>query len=96
MERVWKMKKQKLYKNLLILVIAVYVLLTLMNQQKALNQYDRTSSELTSQIEEEKGYKEELAKKKEDVTSLDFVEQMAREKLEMYYPNERVYMDRGM
>ena len=41
-------------------------------------------------------YLMELAKKKEAVNSLDFIEQMAREKLDMYYPNERVYLDSGM
>lgn len=90
------MKNKKIYKKLLILGIAIYVIFTLISQQKTLNQYDQDSTELASQIEEEKEYKEELAKKKDDVSSLDFIEQMAREKLDMYYPNERVYVDRGM
>ena len=33
---------------------------------------------------------------KENVNSKEFIEQMAREKLEMYYPNEKVYVDKGM
>ena len=91
------MKNKKIYKKLFIFVIAIYVIFTLINQQKALNQYSENSKELSIQIEEEKQYNEELAKKKEDVNSLDFIEQMAREKLGMYYPNERVYIDnRGM
>lgn len=89
-------KNKKIYKKLLILGISIYVIFTLINQQKTLNQYGQESIELASKIEEEKKYKEQLAKKKEDVTSLDFIEQMAREKLDMYYPNERVYIDRGM
>ena len=76
--------------------IAIYVIFTLVNQQKTLNQYTQESNELTSQIEEQKEYKEELAQKKDDVASLDFIEQMAREKLDMYYPNEKIYVDRGM
>lgn len=89
-------KNKKLYKRLLIMGIAIYVVFTLVNQQKALNQYTQESNELSSQIEEQKEYKEELAQKKDDVTSLDFIEQTAREKLDMYYPNERIYVDRGM
>lgn len=89
-------KNKKIYKKLLILGIALYVIFTLINQQKTLNQYDKDNQELVAQIEEEKENKEELAKKKEDVSSLEFIEQTAREKLDMYYPNERVYMDRGM
>lgn len=86
----------KLYKTLFLLGIGIYVMLTLVNQQKALNQYTKDTNKLTSQIEEQKEYKDELAKQKDDVTSLEFIEQMAREKLDMYYPNERVYVDRGM
>ncbi len=89
-------KNKKIYKRLLILGIAIYVIFTLVNQQKTLNQYIADGNELASKIEEQKEYKEELAKKKEDVTSLDYIEQTAREKLDMYYPNERVYVDRGM
>jgi cell division protein FtsB len=96
MERLQMKKNHKIYKRLLILAIGIYVIFTLVNQQKTLNQYTTNSKELQAQINEQKEYKEQLAKKKNDVTSLDYVEQTAREKLDMYYPNERVYLDRGM
>lgn len=89
-------KNKKIYKNILILAISIYVIFTLINQQIILNEYNQDSQELSQKIEEEKENKEELAKKKDDVNSLEFIEQTAREKLDMYYPNERVYMDRGM
>lgn len=89
-------KNKKIYKHLLIFCIAVYVIFTLVNQQKTLNQYVKNADELAIQIEEQKEYKDELAKKKDDVNSLDFIEQTAREKLDMYYPNERVYIDKGI
>ena len=88
-------KNHKIYKRLLILAIGIYVIFTLVNQQKTLNQYTTNSKELQAQINEQKEYKEQLAKKKNDVTSLDYVEQTAREKLDMYYPNERVYIAKG-
>ena len=69
---------------------------TLISQQNTLNQYSKNSQELSQKIEEEKQEKEELAKKKEDVNSLEFIEQTAREKLDMFYPNEKVYIDKGM
>lgn len=91
------MKNNKnLSKKLLILGIGLYVIFTLANQQKTLNQYHQNSNKLVAEIEEEKKYKEELSRKKDDVDSLDFIEQTAREKLDMYFPNERIYMDRGM
>ena len=89
-------RNKKIYKKLLILIIGIYAIITLINQQKSLNQYSTESKELSQKIEQEEENKEELAKKKEDVNSLEFIEQTAREKLDMYYPNERIYVDKGM
>ncbi|MCI8640539.1 MAG: septum formation initiator family protein [Clostridia bacterium] len=90
------MKKKKLYKRLLILLVLIYATFTLVNQQKVLNQYSKTSKELNKQIEDEKVYNKELIAEKDNVNSEEFIEQMAREKLDMYYPNEKVYLDKGM
>lgn len=87
---------KKIYKKLIILAIAVYTVFTIINQQKTLNQYSKQTEELNQEIAEETQTKEELAKEKENVDSLEFIEQMAREKLDMYYPYERVYIDQGM
>ena len=87
---------KKIYKKVLILLIGIYVVFVLINQQNTLNQYSQESEELSKKIQEEQEAKEELAKKKDDVNSLEFIEQTAREKLDMYYPNERVYIDTGM
>ena len=90
------MKKKKFYKKLLLLLILGYLIFTLINQQKVLNQYGENSKQLASKIEQQEAYKEELASEKENVNSKEFIEQMAREKLEMYYPNEKVYVDKGI
>lgn len=90
------MKRKKLLKRILILIIAGYVIFTLINQQKTLNQYSDNSEKLNSQIAEAQEKKEELNKQKENVDSLEFIERMAREQLDMYYPNERVYVNQGM
>ena len=86
----------KKIKKLFILVLIIYLIFTVINQQKTINKYNQESKELSKQIEEEQQNKEQLAKRKEDVNSLEFIEQTAREKLDMYYPNERVYIDTGM
>lgn len=86
----------KKVKGLLILLLIVYAIFTIVNQQKTLNKYSQDSLTLSKQIEEEKANREDLIQRKEDVNSLEFIEQTAREKLEMYYPNERVYVDTGM
>ena len=90
------MKKRKTLKMLFILVIAIFFSFTFIDQQKTLNQYSQETANLNTQIEEQQEYKEQLAKQKDDVSSLDYIEQTAREMLDMYYPNERVYIDGGM
>ena len=90
------MKKKKLYKRLLIILVLSYVIFTLANQQKVLNRYSKNSKELETKIEEQQAYNEELVAEKENVNSKEFIEQMAREKLGMYYPNEKVNIDKGM
>ena len=87
---------KKIYKKVIIFVIAGYTLFTLYNQQITLNQYSRQSEELNEKIAEETKNNEDLKKQKDNVNSLEFIEQTAREKLDMYYPNERVYIDEGM
>ena len=89
-------KNKKLYRNLILLAVGVYFIFTLFNQQNTLQEYTQDVKNLSIKIEEEKENKEELAKKKDDVNSLEFIEQTAREKWDMYYPNERVYVDKGM
>lgn len=89
------MKKNKIIRNIIIFIILIYVIFTLINQQKILNQYTKSTQELAQSVEKEKQNKEELSKKKEDVNSLEFIEEMAREKLDMYHPNEKVFIDQG-
>ena len=90
------MKKKKLYKKLLIILVLTYAIFTIVNQQKVLNQYSENSKQLAIKIEEQEAYNDELVAEKENVNSKEFIEQMAREKLEMYYPNEKIYVDKGM
>lgn len=90
------MKKfKRIAKIIILIILIIYVGLTFINQQKTLNQYSKNYEDLTSQIEKQKEYNEQLSKKKQDIESTDFIEDMAREKLDMYLPNEKVYMDTG-
>lgn len=91
------MKKTKRFYIILILIIlSIYAVFTLINQQQTLNQYAKNKEDLQAQIQDANDTKEELAKEKDNVNSLDFIEQTAREKLDMYYPNEKVYIDQGL
>lgn len=90
------MKKKKLYKRLLTILVLIYAFFTLANQQKVLKQYSDNSKELVAKIEEQQTYNTELVAQKENVNSKEFIEEKAREMLEMYYPNEKIYIDKGM
>lgn len=89
-------KNKKVYTKILIGLISIYVIFTLINQQKTLNLYSKNKEEISQKIAEQQETKEELAKQKDNVSSLEFIEQAAREKLDMYFPNERVYVDTGI
>ena len=88
-------KGRKIYKRLIILAILAYVVYTLISQQQTLNKYNQDIADLNTQINDQKEYNEELAQKQNNVNSLEFIEETARQNLDMYYPNERVYVDNG-
>ena len=41
----------------------------------------------------QKEYKEQLLQTKENISSPEYIEEIAIEKLDMYLPNEKVYID---
>ncbi len=87
------MKLKKIYKKLFFIGIAIYVIYIFANQQKVLNSYKNAEAYYTEQIESKIAYKDTLNKKKNSINSEEYIEEAAREKLDMYLPNERVYID---
>lgn len=85
-------KTNKLLTLLLVLII-IYFIFTFINQQTKLNSYNKDISYYTTQIEELEEKKEELLATEENVNSEEYIEKVAREKLDMYLPNETVYID---
>lgn len=79
--------------NLILITLVVYSIFTFINQQTKLNSYNQDISYYTAQIAELKEKKEELIATQENVNSPEYIEQVAREKLDMYLPNEIVYID---
>lgn len=86
---------KKLFSKLIIILIGIYVVITLVKQQEKLNAYNSNIDYLSSTIDEKKEYKEELIATKDNINSLEYIESVAREKLNMYMPNEKVYIDIG-
>ena len=89
------LKVKKIYKKIIIICIFVYVAYIFVTQQKKLNLYKSNQEYYVEQIEVQKAYKESLYASKSSMNSKEYIENVAREKLDMYLPNERVYIDKG-
>lgn len=88
-----KNKLNSVLKKIIILLLGIYVVYIFFSQQTSLNSYASGQEYYSNKIAEEMEYKESLLELKDNLNSLDYIEQIAREKLDMYLPNERVYLD---
>lgn len=86
-------KSKNLLKKLLIISFILYFAFTLISQQKTLNAYAKEEEGYNEDISIAQDEQNELKEMKENINSNEYIEQVAREKLGMYYPNERVYID---
>lgn len=78
---------------MLILLVAIYTVCVFASQQKTLNAYNREVKQYEEKIDTAKETKESLLSIKNNVNSPEYIEEIAREKLGMYLPNEKVYID---
>ena len=83
----------KMIKRIIIFMILIYFIYTVFTQQQSLNSYAESKKYYDEQIIEEQQYMQELDKTEASVDSLEYIEAVAREKLDMYLPNEKVYID---
>lgn len=79
--------------RILFIVFAIYVVYTFISQQKLLNAYAKEDRDYRNQIEQANETKQELSETLESLNSTEYIEQIARDKLDMYLPNEKVYID---
>lgn len=87
------MKKKFKINRIIIIGIIIYVLYVLISRQQILSTYKKDEQNYLNLIAQEKQRNAELLEEKENVNSTEFVEEIARDKLGMYLPNERVYID---
>ena len=90
------MKKNKLLMNAFIIALIIWIVM-LIKQQINISQYKDDIKDLSLKIEvaekELDDNKQNLEQEKKNTDSLEYIEKLAREKLGMYLPNERVYVD---
>ena len=91
MKRIFRNKK--ILKVIITLIVLSYFIYVLIKQQTTLNSYQTEQDYVSSQIQDQQEYKNELADMEANINSDEYIEQIARDKLDMYLPNERVYVD---
>lgn len=91
MKRIFRNKK--ILKVIIFLIVLSYFIYVLIKQQTTLNSYQTEQDYVSSQIQDQQEYKNELADMEANINSDEYIEQIARDKLDMYLPNERVYVD---
>lgn len=84
-------KVGELIKKLIFTLLIVYVASIFINQQKILNTYKNNTDYYIQKIAEETKQQEILMSMRDNINSPEYIEQIAREKLDMYLPNERIY-----
>ncbi len=85
--------KKKILKKLILGIIFIYVSWVFINQQQALNSYETAKEYNENKLEKVKEHQESLMAMKDNINSDEYIERIAREKLDMYLPNEKIYMD---
>lgn len=83
----------KLIKRLILIAIAVYALITFISQQRLLNTYAAEKNQYANQINAAKQEQNDLNTTLNSLNSTEYIEDIARNKLDMYLPNEKVYID---
>ena len=93
------MKNKKILLNFFIIALVIWSIM-LIKQEINISQYKNEVKVLSQKIDiaEEKlqQNKENLEEEKQNINSLEYIEKLAREKLGMYLPNERVYIDSNL
>lgn len=85
--------KNKFIKKICLTILLINVGIILINQQKTLNSYNSQQAYYEDKIKSAKLYQQTLINEKDNLNSDDYIEKIAREKLDMYSDNERVYID---
>ena len=87
------MKKKFKFNRIIIIGIIIYVLYAIISRQQVLSAYQKEEQNYLDLIAQEQQRNTELLEVKDNVNSTEFIEETARNKLGMYLPNERVYID---
>lgn len=86
----------RLGKTLAFTATFMYVVVTLVTQQIELMDLRASAEQYEKQIQEEELRSEQLAKLKGEISSPEYIEEVAREKLGLVMPYEIVFVDANL
>lgn len=84
--------KKKIF-ILITTILITFFFIQFFNQNRELKKYDQEISMYKNQIQNLMYNQNNLKETVESINTLNYVEETARNKLEMYLPNERIYID---
>ncbi|MDO4744235.1 MAG: septum formation initiator family protein [Clostridia bacterium] len=91
--RIKKVSGKTVAKALGILAVCIYVACTFVKQQITLSKCDDVADEYRAKIAEAQAENQKLEDELEKADTDEYLEQIAREKLGLVKPNERVFID---
>jgi len=87
---------KKLLKTIAITGVLMYACLIMLKQEIAFERYEEEIEKYVRLIEEENLKNEQLTYTKTQISSKEYVEEIAREKLGLVMPNEIVFVDANL
>lgn len=87
------MKKRLRINRFVIIGVLLYFIYVCVNQQQSIDLYEKEAANYREEITAAQKENTKLENIKNNVDSTEYIEDIAREKLGMYLPNERVYID---
>ena len=87
---------KKLLKTILIVGILMYFCIVMAKQEITFNKYDKELKSYNTKISEEELKYKQLMSTKEQISSDEYIEEVAREKLGLVMPNEIVFIDASL
>ncbi len=87
------MKKKLKINRMIMIAVILYFIYVIISQQQTLNSLRQESATYEKQKVEATEETNRLKEVRNNLNSTEYIENVAREKLGMYLPNERVYID---
>lgn len=87
---------KRLLKTIIVIALLLYCGIVFAKQEISFQKYDNELKDYQTEISEEAIKHEQLLSIKEQITTKEYIEEVAREKLGLVMPNEIVFIDASL